>query len=315
MSLPAIKTTDATLPAVYESARTALATCEQIDECKEWSDKAQALRSYALQAEDQSLLNHAMRIQSRAARRMGELLDQIEPKQGANQNIGMGDHTKVLTRTSAAEAAGLSKHQQVQAVRVARVPAEEFERQVESENPPTITALAEQGKRTAHVSHNSGENEWYTPPEYIAACKEVLREIDLDPASSDKAQETVGALSYYTIESDGLTQDWKGRVWMNPPYSSDLVGRFCEKLTQEILKGAVTEAIVLVNNATETRWFQGCAQIAAAACFPQGRIRYLASDGMPRYTPLQGQCFLYFGDYPKRFKEVFGRFGLVVTVG
>lgn len=46
-----------------------------------------------------------------------------------------------------AKRAGLSKHQLVQAVRVASAPDESFERQVESDQPPTITALAKHGKR------------------------------------------------------------------------------------------------------------------------------------------------------------------------
>ena len=55
--------------------------------------------------------------QVQAIRRAGELLKQIEPQHGANQNISEGDHTKVLTREDAARDAGFSKHQQVQAIR------------------------------------------------------------------------------------------------------------------------------------------------------------------------------------------------------
>jgi hypothetical protein len=50
-----------------------------------------------------------------------------------------------------------------------------------------------------HVSHSTGENEWYTPPEHLDAARAVLGAIDLGPASSDKAQETVGAGNYFTV--------------------------------------------------------------------------------------------------------------------
>lgn len=139
-NLPAISS--ARLPASYEAAKTALAECSRIDECQEWADKAEALASYAKQAKDEGLRRLADRIQARAVRRCGELYKQLESKQGARTDLGT-----VPTRSSAAESAGLSERQRKTALRVANVPAEEFEAAVESENPPTITALAEAGKK------------------------------------------------------------------------------------------------------------------------------------------------------------------------
>ena len=144
--MPAISS--ARLPASYEHARQALAECSRIDECQQWADKAEALASYAKQAKDDQLRKLADRIQARAIRRCGELLKQIEPANGARTDIEprAGDLPK-LTRTEAAESAGLSEHQRKTALRVASVPDDDFERQVESESPPTVTALAEQGKK------------------------------------------------------------------------------------------------------------------------------------------------------------------------
>jgi hypothetical protein len=59
-----LKTETARLPAAYKAAQVALSTCADIDECKTWADKAQALASYARQADDDTLQKHAMRIQS-----------------------------------------------------------------------------------------------------------------------------------------------------------------------------------------------------------------------------------------------------------
>ena len=146
MNAPGIITAaQARLPRTYEAARVALAECQGLDECKDWADKAAALASYARQAEDDQLERMAQRIRARAIRRAGELLKQIEPGQGARDGKrGECDHTP-FTREDAARDAGMSKHQQVQATRIASVPERDFEEQVESDKPPTLSALAQQG--------------------------------------------------------------------------------------------------------------------------------------------------------------------------
>lgn len=145
-----VNTGEARLPASYEAAKQALANCEQIDECVTWADKAAALASYAKQAKDDELMKRSTRIRDRAIRRAGELLKQIEPAKGVRTDLEhRGGTTPMLTRKQAAEEAGLSNDQMKQAIRVANVPSEEFERQVESANPPTVTKLAEQGKQVA----------------------------------------------------------------------------------------------------------------------------------------------------------------------
>lgn len=164
-----------------------------------------------------------------------------------------------------------------------------------------------------HVAYNSGNNEWYTPPEYIEAAVRVMGKIDLDPASSDDANRIVGANKYYTIDNDGLKHKWTGKVWMNPPYASDLVGSFAGKLVSHVSSGDVTEAIVLVNNATETSWFCSVVGIASAVVFPTSRVRFLRPDGTTG-APLQGQAILYVGDNAKSFIKEFSRFGWAATV-
>lgn len=146
-----IRVSDARLPATYEQAKSALAQCSRIDECQEWANKAEALASYARQADDDTLRKLADRIQARAVRRCGELLKQFDGRQGQNLPGAKSDVAVTFsapTQREAAEAAGLSKRQQVTAVRVANVPAEHFEKAVESDRPPTVTALAEMGKQS-----------------------------------------------------------------------------------------------------------------------------------------------------------------------
>jgi len=164
-----------------------------------------------------------------------------------------------------------------------------------------------------HVAQNSGNNEWYTPSEYIDAARRVLGSIDLDPASNPLANEVVKASNYYTAQDDGLSHEWHGSVWMNPPYAGDLIGKFIEKLYKHYVNEEVIEAIVLVNNATETAWFQRLTEVTSAICFPRRRVRFW-SPTKDEAAPLQGQAVLYLGENKEKFIEAFSSFGLVVSV-
>jgi hypothetical protein len=172
-TLPSV--VNAKLPETYERAKTALAECSSIDECKDWSDKAAALASYAKMSDDDTLRKYAERIQARAIRRCGELLRQIEPASGARTDLepSKGDHT----RLSMAEQAGMSKHQQIQATRVAAVPEDRFTALVESDNPPTITKLAAMGTK-----------------------KQIVDLKGRDPAEFNKAMHFVGGIESYARE-------------------------------------------------------------------------------------------------------------------
>lgn len=175
-----------------------------------------------------------------------------------------------------------------------------------------VQAVVDEIQNKPHVSFNSGNNEWYTPAEYIEAARRVMGEIDLDPASSEVANQTVRARVYFTAEDDGLRFSWDGRVWMNPPYSGDLIGKFTEKLAVHFINGEITEAIVLVNNATETAWFQTMLECASAICLLRRRVKFIDAEGNPSGAPLQGQAILYFGDNPLGFYREFEQFGSVL---
>jgi len=168
-------------------------------------------------------------------------------------------------------------------------------------------------QRQSHVQYNSGENEWYTPAVFIEAARAVLGGFDLDPASSEVANRTVKADRIFTAQDDGLAQEWPiGAIWLNPPYAQPLMGQFADRFAAEVQRGST--GIVLVNNATETAWFQTIAAACSAICFPKSRIRFLRPQGNPG-APLQGQAIIYCGVDVEAFTCEFGGFGLVVSHG
>jgi len=162
-----------------------------------------------------------------------------------------------------------------------------------------------------HRAQGSGENEWYTPEQYLTAARKVLGAIDLDPASSEIANQAVRAARFFSMDDDGLDKPWAGRIWMNPPYSQPHIARFAAKLVEETQSGNVSEAIALTHNYTDTAWFHALAGACDALCFTRGRIGFLSPDGR-RAAPTQGQAFFYFGPRPSLFAEVFASIGLVL---
>lgn len=204
-TLPAV-VKSAPLPVSYETARVALEACYEVDECKAWADKAIALASYARQCKDEDLINLAKRIHGRAIRRCGQLMKELEPKHGANtppRNGAKGPEAdragtrpiQVLTRKAAGEAAGLSDSQRKTAIRVANVPAEDFERQVESDDPPTVTKLAAQGtKAKPKPLIDLGDTD---PEDFKAATKAIgtLRLFCQSVATCDLARAARGFLN------------------------------------------------------------------------------------------------------------------------
>jgi phage N-6-adenine-methyltransferase len=188
-------------------------------------------------------------------------------------------------------------------------------KKMKAESPERFEAVKRGEKNLrdtgAHVSNNSGENEWHTPPEYIEAARKVMGEIDCDPASIEIANRIVRAKKFYTAQDDGLKQKWGKRVWMNPPYAQPLVSDFCESVTARYESGEIEQACVLVNNATETGWFQGMLEKASAVCFIRGRVKFLDMEGKPG-APLQGQALLYFGNDIQKFSLSFSKFGSVL---
>ena len=96
-----------------------------------------------------------------------------------------------------------------------------------------------------NIKHSSKSREWYTPSVFTDLAREVMGEIELDPASTSLAQGWINAKKYFTIADDGLNRNWSGKVWLNPPYGRN-TKLWIEKLMRSYFNGEVTEAITLV---------------------------------------------------------------------
>jgi hypothetical protein len=173
--------------------------------------------------------------------------------------------------------------------------------------------------------NSSASAEWFTPACYIKAVREVLGTIDLDPASCEAANRIVGARCYFTAADNGYMREWRGNIFLNPPYGwcypdgrckekggLSAQGHWAKRLIAQYQAGNVTEAILLVNANTGEQWFQALWDFPI--CFVNHRIQFIPGEGTdPRKQPTKSNAFVYFGPRPARFREVFGQFGQVVT--
>ena len=123
--------TDALLPAVYEQIepgktgpKTELRGGAPLKLSRaQAADKAGLSRLQRKDAADETLEKKSHLVRNRAIRRKGQVLEQIEPTK--NQHSAKGGTS--LSRVQAAEKAGLSDHQQKNAMRLAAIPEDEFE--------------------------------------------------------------------------------------------------------------------------------------------------------------------------------------------
>lgn len=122
-----------------------------------------------------------------------------------------------------------------------------------------------------HQSAASKTNTWLTPKFII----DELGPFDLDPCAAPDPKPWATAKVHYTWpDQDGLALPWENRVWCNPPYSSDQIGKWLHRLAEH---GTGT---ALIFARTETEAFHRHVWDRADAClFLEGRLYFHHPDG------------------------------------
>jgi phage N-6-adenine-methyltransferase len=173
-------------------------------------------------------------------------------------------------------------------------------------------AEARSGEADGHVSApDATSDEWYSPAPYVEAARRLLGGIDLDPASCAAAQAVVRAGAWYGKADDGLGRPWRGRVWLNPPYSA--AGRFAAKLAAEHEAGRVAAAVALVNASTDAAWFAALAG-RYPVLFTRGRVRFWRPDRGGEAPP-SGQALFGVGVAPGAFAAAFASLAYAPNAG
>jgi hypothetical protein len=140
--------------------------------------------------------------------------------------------------------------------------------------------------RGIHTKPNDGAtNDWLTPPSII----EALGKFDLDPCAHP-GQTNRTADRMIAPPADGLAEKWTGRVWLNPPYGSEL-RRWIKRLADR------GNGIALVPARTEVEsWFWPFIwEAATSVLFIRGRLYFLRPDGRKAGNAGHGSVLVAYG--------------------
>lgn len=181
-----------------------------------------------------------------------------------------------------------------------------------------MVALVSQQSNNDVAPIKQKSNEWYTPAKYIEAAREVMGGIDLDPASCELANRTVKAARYYSKEDDGLSKEWAGRIWLNPPYgklnpvpgsTKSYQKLFVERAVREYQQRRIEQAVLLLlGNACFAHYFYPLWEYPL--CFHDGYITFNKPDGSTDDFGF-GTIIVYLGPNEQTFIDVFSQFGRI----
>jgi hypothetical protein len=130
-------------------------------------------------------------------------------------------------------------------------------------------------------------DEWYTPPHVFRALGCAF---DMDVSSPGK-EITPWIRAVEFITSGSLEREWRGFIWMNPPFGGrnglvPWLEKFCRH----------GDGIALVPDRTSAPWWQEYAPRMDLILFCTPKIKFIGADGQPGKSPAQGTCLMAMGD-------------------
>ena len=122
-----------------------------------------------------------------------------------------------------------------------------------------------------NVHFSSKTDEWYTPKDFFNWVNDAYGFFDVDVcATKDNAK----CEKYFDKKIDGLSQEWVGRCWMNPPYGRE-ISKWMKKAYESSCNGAYV--VCLVPARTDTAWWHDYA-MKGEIIFIRGRLKFGGCD-------------------------------------
>ena len=130
-----------------------------------------------------------------------------------------------------------------------------------------------------HGHDLQARDEHYTP-KFIF--DELGLTFDIDVAAPTGGVEWIPALKYFDETVDGLSQEWNGRVWMNPPYSSPTAW-----VTKFIKHGNGIALLVV----SRSKWFRDLWAASDAIALTPYNMKFERPDGHKKQISFQTMLF------------------------
>lgn len=126
----------------------------------------------------------------------------------------------------------------------------------------------------SHESPISKTHVWLTPPNIVEALG-GWRSFDLDPCAAPEPRPWPTARRMNArLDGNGLLIEWRGRVWLNPPYDADVIGAWLAKMAQNN-RGTALLAVRTENDA----WHRHVWPVATGMLFLRGRLHFCYPNG------------------------------------
>ncbi len=174
-----------------------------------------------------------------------------------------------------------------------------------------------------NIQLSSRTDDWHTPKYIIDMVREVIPFIELDPASSEEANEVVQAETFYTEEQDALSLTWSKHpvtIYLNSPGgkkgNKSMTGLFWDKLMRHRDAGLVSEAIFMgfsLEHLAVTQAYEP-SLCDFPFCIPRKRIRFVSPEGNFN-SPTHSNVIAYIpgvDNNTSKFKKVFSQLGKIM---
>lgn len=135
----------------------------------------------------------------------------------------------------------------------------------------------------------SDSTEWETPDWFFRALHEEFH-FTLDAAAS---MDNRKVRNFFSIHQDAFRLQWRGKVWLNPPYGRG-IGKWLAKAKQSAVEQDAT-VVVLVPARTDTNWWFDHARFGEVR-FLKGRLKF---EGAPTSAPFPSALVIFRPGLPR----------------